>query len=135
MVAEVARWTSTDGFAHIGLRAPIESGSVTGLVFETCRPGRVDSYAGNPGASGAAARELGWRSSVGAPVIVEGRLWGVMIVASKTDRPLPLDTEGRLAEFTELVATAIANAESRGSSTPRGSDRRYRRRDAPANRT
>jgi signal transduction histidine kinase len=113
MVAEVARWTSTDGFAHIGLRAPIESGSATGLVFETRRPGRVDSYAGNPGASGAAARELGWRSSVGAPVIVEGRLWGVMIVASKTDRPLPLDTEGRLAQFTELVATAIANAESR----------------------
>jgi len=36
-----------------------------------------------------------------------------MTVASTTDQPLPLDTEERLAEFTELVATAIANAESR----------------------
>ncbi len=50
---------------------------------------------------------------MGAPIIVEGRLWGVVGVASKLARPLPLDTEGRLAEFTELVATAIANADSR----------------------
>jgi signal transduction histidine kinase len=50
---------------------------------------------------------------VGVPIVVEGRLWGVITVASTTDQPLPLDTEGRLAEFTELVATAIANAESR----------------------
>jgi signal transduction histidine kinase len=50
---------------------------------------------------------------VGVPIVVEGRLWGVMTVASTTDQPLPLDTEERLAEFTELVATAIANAESR----------------------
>jgi len=112
-VAEVGRWTSTGGYVPVGIRAPIESGSASGRVFETGRPGRVTSYAELAGRSGAAARDLGWRSSVGAPVIVERRLWGVMIVASKTDRPLPVDTEGRLAQFTELVATAIANAESR----------------------
>jgi signal transduction histidine kinase len=56
---------------------------------------------------------LGWRSSVGAPVFVEGRLWGALAVVSTTDEPLPPDTEGRLAEFTELVATAIANTDSR----------------------
>jgi signal transduction histidine kinase len=83
------------------------------LVFETRRPGRIDSYEGVPGEGPAAAREAGWRSSVGVPIVVEGRLWGVMTVASTTDQPLPLDTEGRLAEFTELVGTAIANAESR----------------------
>jgi len=56
---------------------------------------------------------MGWHSSVGAPITVEGRLWGVLAVVSTTDRPLPLDSERRLTEFTELVATAIANAESR----------------------
>ena len=56
---------------------------------------------------------MGWRSAVGAPITVEGRLWGVLAVGSKSERPLPLETEQRLAEFTELVATAIANAESR----------------------
>jgi signal transduction histidine kinase len=50
---------------------------------------------------------------VGSPIIVEGGLCGVVGVASTTDRPLPPDTEWRLAQFTELVGTAIANAQSR----------------------
>ena len=48
---------------------------------------------------------------MGAPIIVEGRLWGVVSVGSKTDRLLPPETEERLREFTELLATAT-NAES-----------------------
>jgi signal transduction histidine kinase len=36
-----------------------------------------------------------------------------LAVVSTTDTPLPADTEGRLAEFTELVATAIANTANR----------------------
>jgi signal transduction histidine kinase len=59
------------------------------------------------------AREAGYRSAVGTPIIVEGRLWGVMTAASSAEQPLPADTEARLASFTELVATAIANAESK----------------------
>jgi hypothetical protein len=48
---------------------------------------------------------------VGSPVVVEGRLWGAMTLNSK--EALPPDTGERLDSFTELVATAIANAESR----------------------
>ena len=58
-------------------------------------------------------REAGIRSAVGAPIVVEGRLWGVMAAGSSQEQPLPPDTEARLASFTELVATAIANAEAR----------------------
>jgi signal transduction histidine kinase len=54
-----------------------------------------------------------WRSSVGAPITVEGRLWGALSVATKREEPLPPDAEQRLVAFTDLVATAIANAESR----------------------
>ena len=50
---------------------------------------------------------------MGAPIVVDQRLWGVMIVSSKGDRPLPVDTESRIAAFTELVATAISNTEAR----------------------
>jgi signal transduction histidine kinase len=50
---------------------------------------------------------------VGAPIIVDQRLWGVMIVSSKGDQPLPADTESRIAAFTELAATAISNTEAR----------------------
>ena len=56
---------------------------------------------------------MGWRSSVGVPITVEGRLWGVLAAVSRSDQPPPPDTEQRLAEFTQLVATAIANTENR----------------------
>jgi signal transduction histidine kinase len=50
---------------------------------------------------------------VATPIIVEDRLWGVIVAGSTSQQPLPPDTEARLAAFTDLVATAIANAESR----------------------
>jgi signal transduction histidine kinase len=83
------------------------------IVFETGRPARIDSYADASGPMAVAARERGIRSSVGTPVIVEGHVWGVVFAGSTMEQPLPADTEARLASFTELVATAIANAESR----------------------
>jgi signal transduction histidine kinase len=56
---------------------------------------------------------VGARSAVAVPVVVDGTLWGVMAVGSREPAPLPPDFEGRLAKFTELLATAIANAEGR----------------------
>src|SRR5207237_10842463 len=50
---------------------------------------------------------------MGAPVSGEGALWGLLVVASKKAEPLPADTERRLCQFTQIVATAIANTESR----------------------
>ncbi|MGQ4386024.1 nitrate- and nitrite sensing domain-containing protein [Streptomyces sp. SAS_270] len=50
--------------------------------------------------------------SVGTPVVVDDRLWGVVVVSSLRG-PLPEGTESRLADFTELIATAVANADGR----------------------
>jgi signal transduction histidine kinase len=55
------------------------------------------------------------RSAVASPITVEGRLWGAIAVLSPRQEPLPESTEARLADFTELVATALANAESRAA--------------------
>ena len=110
-VIAVGAWTSDGGYAHVGTPFALE-GTVSGRVFETHRPARIESYAQEPGEAAAAAREMGWHSSVGAPITVENRLWGVLAVVSTSDKPPP-ETERRLVEFTELVATAIANAENR----------------------
>jgi GAF domain-containing protein len=110
-VTVLGGWTST-GYEYVGNRFAVE-GTVSGLVLETGGPGRIESYAEEPGPAAAAARDMGWHSSVGAPITVEGRLWGVLAVVSTTNRSLSSDTERRLTKFTELVATAIANAESR----------------------
>lgn len=82
-------------------------------MFETGRPGRIDGYPDASGPLGVTGRELGIRSSAGTPIIVEGQVWGVMIAGSTLEQSLPADTEARLGSFTELVATAVANAESR----------------------
>jgi signal transduction histidine kinase len=97
----------------VGIRLVLGGKNVSTIVFQTGRPARIDSYAGASGPVGVAAREDGVGSGVGSPVIVEGRLWGVMAAYSLVGQRLPADTEARLASFTELVATAIANAESR----------------------
>jgi len=109
-VTSVSGWTTEGGYIYVGRRYERE-GTVSAVIFETGRPGRVD-YAEAPGEAPKAAREMGWQSSVGAPITVEGRLWGTLAVVSKSKTPLPHDTEHRLAEFAELFATAIANGEA-----------------------
>jgi PAS domain S-box-containing protein len=109
----VAAWTIGVTAFPVGKRWVPEGKNVMTIVFETGRPARIDNFADASGPVGVAAREAGYRSAVGTPITVEGRLWGVMTAASSAEEPLPSDTEVRLASFTELVATAIANAESR----------------------
>ncbi|MEN3279232.1 MAG: hypothetical protein V7607_372 [Solirubrobacteraceae bacterium] len=112
-ITTIGYWSREAGYVAGRTQHPIEPGGLTRLVRDTREAGRVDSYSGVSGSVGAAARDLGWRSAVGVPVIVAGGVWGMVIVASMTDEPLPLDTESRLGEFTELLATAIANVQSR----------------------
>jgi signal transduction histidine kinase len=94
---------------------PLEGGDLASAIWATGRPVRIDDYHGVAGPIAAFVRdELGIRCSVGSPIVVEGRLWGALFIHStKTHDPLPRDTESRLTGFTELVATAIANAASR----------------------
>jgi signal transduction histidine kinase len=108
----VAVWAS-DGRPPImvGNRVPLGGRNMTSLMFQRGQPARIDSYTDTSGAVGGIAREAGVRASVGVPLNVAGELWGVMIAASRAE-PLPADTEGRLAGFTELAATAVANAEA-----------------------
>jgi signal transduction histidine kinase len=101
----------------IGTRVGFGGRNVNTLVFETGRPARVDNYDDASGAAAEGAHRLGIRASVGVPVRVDGRLWGVTFVASTREEPLPADTEARLTGFTELVATAMANADSRAQLT------------------
>jgi signal transduction histidine kinase len=83
-------------------------------VYRTGCSARVDAmdWSSGSGSVAGAARRLGTVSTVASPIVVEGRRWGAMSVAS-ADELLPFGTEGRLENFTELLATAIANAESR----------------------
>ena len=108
---------SVGGRFVVGSRLKLEGKNGTTLVYQTGRAARLESYADASGPLGVGARERGVRSAVGTPVMVEGRLWGVLGVGSILEQPMPPDAEARLASFAELVATAIANAESHAALT------------------
>jgi signal transduction histidine kinase len=112
-VTFVAAWGSTAAVFPIGSRWIPEGKNLCSIVAETGRPARIESYADASGPIDLAIREGGIRSAVGTPIIVEGRLWGVMAAGSRQEEPMAADTEARLTQFTELLATAVANAESR----------------------
>ena len=99
---------------EVGERFTLEGENVAAAVLRTGRPARMSSFEGADGSIAAVLRRLGISATVGAPISVEGRLWGV-VIAGWTTEPEPDQSAGtvaRLAEFTELVATAIANADS-----------------------
>jgi signal transduction histidine kinase len=105
-------WSQSGNEGPVGVRVPLGGRNVAALVFETGRPARIDDYGDASGPAADVVRPSGLRAAVGVPISVEGRLWGVLEVAYMREQPLPADTEARLAGFTELVATAVANAEA-----------------------
>src|SRR5271165_4202906 len=111
--------SSADGRLFPVLAEPQVLGgeNVTTIVSQTGHPARIDSYVDASGQISVLVEEGGVRSAVGSPIVVDGRLWGVMSAGSLAEDPLPADIEARLAGFTELVATAIANAESHSELT------------------
>ena len=98
---------------RVGTRWSLEGTNVVALVRDSAQPARIDDYGGLAGMIAEACRRVGIRSRVGIPIIVAGRLWGAMVVSSLEPDILPQETEARLTDFTELVATAIANSEAR----------------------
>jgi signal transduction histidine kinase len=94
-----------------GQRLFVEPSMAVAKVLRTGRPARADDYhRASPGLRVRIER-MGVRASVATPIDVEGQVWGA-VVASSWRGPLPSDTEQRMLDFTELVATAIAHAES-----------------------
>ncbi|HEY6577661.1 MAG TPA: GAF domain-containing protein [Mycobacterium sp.] len=101
----------------VGQQLSLESESIVATVFRTGRAARVDNHDDAAGAAAARIRELGTRSAVGAPIIVDGRLWGAATVSTSRSEPLPADAEARVCDFADLVATAIGNAQAHAELT------------------
>ena len=108
----LAAWSDRPHAFQPGTRGPFHHSGLAARVRQTGRAARVEDYANRRGAFAAAARELGLHSLAGAPIIVDGVVWGLVTIAS-TEGPLPHQAEDRLADFTELLGTAIANTQSR----------------------
>ncbi|MEU6413058.1 DUF4118 domain-containing protein [Microbispora sp. NPDC046933] len=114
-VVLVSSWSASDRGSPppVGSRRPLRDTGLSALVLRTGQPGRMTVE------EGAAAELDGWAkdkeitSAVASPIVVEARLWGVMIAFFRAREPQPEGVEERMRDFTELVATAISNAQAR----------------------
>jgi signal transduction histidine kinase len=108
----VASW-GEPAIVPAGTRIGLDGRNIATLVRSSGAAAHIEDYEDAPGSVAAIAREGGVRSAVGVPITVEGRLWGAMAAFSKADKPLPSGIAPRLADFTDLVGTAIANTQAR----------------------
>ena len=99
--------------APVGTRVRTTGGPVT-RVRQTAQParGHIDDPDIIPSPLVDRLREQGVRSIVAAPIVVSGALWGAVMLSTNDDRTFFADAEARIAQFTNLVAVALANAEA-----------------------
>jgi signal transduction histidine kinase len=95
----------------VGFRIKLQPGMVTTAALRTGLPVRINGERLAHGPFGAIVGRLGLRAAVATPIVVEGRYWGVTVAATPQE-DFPADTESRMADFMELAATAIANAQA-----------------------
>src|SRR3954453_10122384 len=113
MVTAVGDWSRTgERLPLAGARTSTAGDSVTARVRRTSHPARMESYDAASGEISELIKQSGFRSAAGAPIIVDGRVWGVLVASSSAREPLPADLEARIAAFAELAATAISNTET-----------------------
>ena len=111
IVARHSRAKTADDAFQLGMRLPATEDTGIGQVLRTGAPARVHDYTERPGEIADNMRQMSYRSSVSAPIVVAGILWGAVGIASA--EPLPVDTEARLGAFCELVSLAVASAQAR----------------------
>ena len=108
----LAAWNTTGTPVPVGDREPVNA--ALRRLRDTARPMRCGpSDVPLTGPFSAELRRLGIRTAVAVPIQADGRVWGISVAAWQSPGPFPAATGSRMAEFTELMATAISNADGR----------------------
>jgi signal transduction histidine kinase len=94
-----------------GERLPLGGANLASIVHVTGKAAQMD-YADASGPIGERLRSRRLTTGVGVPITVEDRTWGAVILGAVDRTPTP-DTQARLADVADLVATAIFNHEAR----------------------
>ena len=95
----------------VGMRAPGSGDGSVHRVWRTRRATRIDDLGAMSGQWPRMASRYGFSTSAGVPILLHGEMWGALIVAGR--EPMPPSIESHLADFAELVSTAISAAQAR----------------------
>jgi PAS domain S-box-containing protein len=113
-IAIVASSGSAQDELPVASRLKLEAELALSTAIRTGRSARFGGHRRDSGFVNDRAQRVGIHCTVAVPIMVEESLWG-SIAAGTNSEQFPADAEQRMAEFTELVATAIANAENRSA--------------------
>ena len=80
MVTALSGWSAAGGYGYDERTIRVRGHCVGAGLRDT--PAGTDRLRTATGDAAAAARKMGWRSSVGAPITVQGHLWGALAVVS-----------------------------------------------------
>lgn len=112
-VTFVGGWSDTGRLAFpVGSRVPVEETGVLAEIRKTGQPERIDDYEGRAPEIVERLSHFGYGSATAAPVKVGGRVWGALVAAAPDNETLGAGSERHLADFAELVAQALANADA-----------------------
>jgi signal transduction histidine kinase len=111
LITVLAHWGMNDTDVPVGSRWPLaEPLAVTSPKLIGWNASVIEGKAAF-GQFDEAASNSGIQSSIVSPIVVEGHPWGFLFVATRST-VLPAPSTQRMADFSELVATAIRNMES-----------------------
>jgi signal transduction histidine kinase len=97
-----------------GVRLPLDGDSVNARILRTGRSARLNFAEEGSGSIADVLRPDDVNATVGAPIVVDGAVWGMIGASWRGDDQTPADAEERLAQFADLLATAVSNAAMRG---------------------
>jgi signal transduction histidine kinase len=108
----VGSYGASDTGSAVGSHVSVDRDQPWGRVAQSRRPERTERLTDGSDALAKNLLAVGIAAAVAVPIVVSGRPWGAIVAAWKQPDMAGGDTEIRMAQFTELVATAVANAES-----------------------
>jgi diguanylate cyclase (GGDEF)-like protein/PAS domain S-box-containing protein len=110
----VGAWAADDALEpRYGVAQALDPGTAVGAVGCTGASARLDAGRGGPIHHNVVVPGTRVTGVVATPVVVDGRLWGCLTLATTEDRPLSADAEVRLGRLGDIASLAIASAEAR----------------------
>ncbi len=110
----VGAWSLADALpVPPGSLVKIDPETAAGRVYRTGQPESGGPFEGTADSLAHRLSRLGYRSSLAAPILVAGNVWGALGIASLRAEEFPEHSTRRLESFAELVAQALANADAR----------------------
>jgi len=99
------------GVFGVGDRILADENTAIGRARDSGLPARIENYFEIDTDVARSMLDVGYRSTVAAPIFVSGIPWGAIAIAAR--EALPADNEARLMGFCELVSLAVASAQAR----------------------